>query len=494
MAYLLQHTAEAIDRKLELIDENKNLLPYPYDVNFDEYTALEDVGDGSILLTETIDDEKVLLLNDLSLATDKDYRLSLTITDILENATTISGCRLIVKEDTTEQAILGTTTDLDSLRLSTETPHKAVLVYLEIPKGAAKGLLIKPQIEEYKEKQTMGVWVPNMDKIGTYVDRRFNGLNAKIRVLTDLVESLIENPALPDSSESNPTSAFKGIINADNKSMMITEYTGNDTIVIIPSKIQEYDVTSIGMGAFAYCDKLVSVEIPDSVESIEDCAFWSCNNLVSIEIPDSVTYIGDKAFCYCSSLPSINLPNSITSIGKSMFYHCDNLTSIELPDSVTSIGDKAFAYCSSLPSIEFIDGVTSIGEWAFGNCDSLVSINIPNSVKSIGDYAFSYCANLTSVEIPDSVTSIGYGAFGYCDSLTSIEIPNSVTSIGNAAFRNCSSLTSVTIGDSVASIGAKAFYDCPNLKTINCRFGSTDSGATGAPWGATEATINYNYK
>ena len=47
MSYILQHTAESIDRKLGLIDENKNLLVYPYNSTLP--SGLEDVGDGSIL-------------------------------------------------------------------------------------------------------------------------------------------------------------------------------------------------------------------------------------------------------------------------------------------------------------------------------------------------------------------------------------------------------------------------------------------------------------
>jgi hypothetical protein len=31
-----------------------------------------------------------------------------------------------------------------------------------------------------------------MDQIGTYVDRRFNGINAKIKVLTDRIKVLEE--------------------------------------------------------------------------------------------------------------------------------------------------------------------------------------------------------------------------------------------------------------------------------------------------------------
>ena len=41
---------------------------------------------------------------------------------------------------------------------------------------------------------------------------------------------------------------------------------------------------------------LTSVDIPDSVTSIDSYAFASCFGLTSVTIPDGVTSIGDYAF------------------------------------------------------------------------------------------------------------------------------------------------------------------------------------------------------
>lgn len=75
--------------------------------------------------------------------------------------------------------------------------------------------------------------------------------------------------------------------------------------------------------------------------------------LVSIDIPDGVETIGDAAFYDCTSLTSITIPSSVTSIGESAFQDCSALTSITIPSSVTSIGDYAFRDCSTLTSITF---------------------------------------------------------------------------------------------------------------------------------------------
>ena len=196
-------------------------------------------------------------------------------------------------------------------------------------------------------------------------------------------------------------------------------------------------VKIVGKRAFAFCNFLTNIIIPESVTNIGEHAFSCCYSLTSINIPESVTNIEKAAFSCCDSLTSINIPDSVTSIGKRAFWGCDSLASITIPNSVTSIGDYAFSDCDSLASITIPDSVTTIGMFAFSDCDSLASINIPNSVTTIGNDAFSKCKSLKSINIPDGVTSIGARAFINCNSLMSISIPKSVKSIGDDAFTGC---------------------------------------------------------
>ena len=246
----------------------------------------------------------------------------------------------------------------------------------------------------------------------------------------------------------------------------VSGYSGTETDIKIPSAYNDLLVTSIGSSAFADCDGLTSIIIPDSVTSIGESAFEYCSSLTSIIIPDSVTSIGESAFEYCSSLTSIIIPDSVISIADCAFFGCSSLTEVVIPDSVTRIERAAFEGCNSLTSIEIPDSVTSIGSSAFCNCSSLTEVVIPDSVTGIDSYAFKYCSSLTSVVIGNGVTSISYEAFYYCSRLTSVVIPDSVTSIGSEAFYYCSRLTSVEIGNGVTSIGSSAFYGCSRLTSV----------------------------
>ncbi|NRT35360.1 leucine-rich repeat domain-containing protein [Clostridium beijerinckii] len=69
--------------------------------------------------------------------------------------------------------------------------------------------------------------------------------------------------------------------------------------LVIPGKIGDIEIKSIGNSAFYECEYLTDVTIPDSVTSIGNNAFGRCVSLKSIIIPDSVESIGHDAFYAC---------------------------------------------------------------------------------------------------------------------------------------------------------------------------------------------------
>ncbi|MCQ2261364.1 MAG: fibronectin type III domain-containing protein, partial [Bacteroidales bacterium] len=232
------------------------------------------------------------------------------------------------------------------------------------------------------------------------------------------------------------------------------------TGVIIPNS-----VTAIGNYAFSECRNLTNVSIPNSVRTIGNNAFYSVRHIVyygpasggpwgaqhingyvdgyliytdrnkttlivcdpratAVNIPHSVNVIDNSAFSGCINLTSVTIPDSVTAIGDNAFYGCSGLTSITIPNSVTSIGNSAFSYCSGLADVNIPNSVTSIGSSAFSYCSGLTSVSIPNSVTSIGSYAFYYCRNLSEI-ISESGTapSLGYSPFYQVPSSIPVHIP-----------------------------------------------------------------------
>ena len=98
---------------------------------------------------------------------------------------------------------------------------------------------------------------------------------------------------------------------------------------------------------------MTSINIPNSVISIENLAFYNCTSLTSIDIPNSVTSIGNSAFKGCTGLTSVEIPNSVISIGSEVFSGINGLQSLTIPESVTSIGD----YILSGPIVTYTPGV-----------------------------------------------------------------------------------------------------------------------------------------
>ena len=118
--------------------------------------------------------------------------------------------------------------------------------------------------------------------------------------------------------------------------------------------------------------------------------------MIHVRVHQSVRVIRARAFYRRSLLISVELNNGIEVIEEDVFRECRSLREILFPPSIRAIKNFAFFNCSVLTTAILNDGLEEIGKWAFAQC-GLVRINIPPSVKEIDERAFEYCSNLLTV-------------------------------------------------------------------------------------------------
>lgn len=238
----------------------------------------------------------------------------------------------------------------------------------------------------------------------------------------------------------SPTYTKDGIVySIADTSALVTDVTDmNITSVKIPETItyngQSYPVKIIGRSAFASCDNLKKVELPDSIISFNMFAFTGCDNLSDINMPAHLRSIAYSAFGNCDNLKKITLPDELSSIGQFAFYGT-GLETLTIPKTVTTISASAFCQCESLKEVTFEEGACSdLGEEVFARCDNLEKITLSGNIKKIPEKAFYNCVRLKQINIPDGITEIEDNAFLGCSGLQKISLPRSVTKIREGCF------------------------------------------------------------
>lgn len=236
------------------------------------------------------------------------------------------------------------------------------------------------------------------------------------------------------------------------------KYTGTESNVTIPDKIDNKVVKTLGAESFTENETVVGVTIPAQVTNLQYGAFASCTNLKKVTFAQGsqLKKIKEETFEHCQKLEEIHIPDSVTQIEKGAFYYCRSLSKLTLGKKLEVIDNNAFEGCSSLKQIEIPDSVESIGEGAFTYCTSLEHVTIGNKLAYVAKSAFSWC-NLTEITWGDGIAKIGDSAFACNQKLTTVSIPDTVTELEYKAFAGCVELSDIEIPDSVEAIGGYAF-------------------------------------
>ena len=310
-------------------------------------------------------------------------------------------------------------------------------------------------------------------------------------------------------SDSEPEMSFLTSDNNDGTCTVIG-VRGRAADLAIPSEIDGVKVIAIGSYAFKNASWIETLELPETLESIEDGAFEGCLSLVSLIMREGICSLGAHSFYNCSSLKSVTLPASLVSVGSSalgglaegstvfvstwdIFYQLDNYgidsdrTSVvytgtdpepapaticfrtsTYPDG-TCIVTGADGTAADLVIPAEIDGyrVTAIGNGAFKDASWIETLVLPEGLTTIEGQAFRSCSSIQSVLLPSTLETMETLAFCGCSSLVSVSLPGSLRSMESSVFNNCTSLESLTVEEGVTLLGSQAFSQCISLREVS---------------------------
>lgn len=163
----------------------------------------------------------------------------------------------------------------------------------------------------------------------------------------------------------------------------------------------------------------------------------------------------------------------------------------------TRVRDYMFYLCELIESVSLQHNVTRIGKYAFYQCSNLVISLHVNEDNDMADEMHPGILRSRGISqptksiLPGELITIGESAFYGCNSLLLDSLPDTLQDIGDSAFYNCTGLTSITFEGTPSSIANNAFEGCTNLTEIKVPW--AEGAVANAPWGATNATITYNY-
>ena len=284
--------------------------------------------------------------------------------------------------------------------------------------------------------------------------------------------------------------------------------------------------------------KVVNLVIPETITTIKQNSFSMNNGIKTVTIGDNVTYIEPYSFAYCVSLENISIGKNITQVAAlvSSLQACPALKSISvgvdnpvflaeenvlfnkekttlfiypssrigetytIPSGVTTLSSDSFRLLQNLKHLIISDGVISAEDAISGS--SLLTITIGSGMENLGSDPFNSCSALTTITVNEQnqTYSSENGVLFNKDKTqilryprskteTSFTIPATVTSLVDYTFYSARNLTEITFEGIPNSIERNVFSS--SVTTINVPW--AEGAIANAPWGATGATINYNY-
>lgn len=283
--------------------------------------------------------------------------------------------------------------------------------------------------------------------------------------------------------------------NPNNENVSVFDGTGLRKITL-PRSLKTLKSYSLACGYFdndtsEFSSYLREVEIPDTIETIEENAFYvntvygGMNRIERFTIyqageePNTdciYSTINDGTILLkTENKGTANEVTTIVAVAQGSHYDTVNFSEGELAN-IKDIPAGSFQRMSSLKYVNF-GNVETIGSNAFAFTGLQGTINLSN-VKTIGAGAFTK-ATMSGITLPEpqeaGVVTIEDGAFSY-SYITSVSVPANI-SLGEGPFYGCFYLTEIKFESPEYEINTNTIARCSQLKKITIS-GTTSKGYT----------------
>lgn len=193
-------------------------------------------------------------------------------------------------------------------------------------------------------------------------------------------------------------------------------YNGNIENVIFPNnliEIGEYSfvdcrklttieipdtVIKISDSAFKSC-QLNEIKIPPLLEILTSC--FSSTSITKIIFNEKLKEIGSNALSYVN-IETIELPNSVEVIQESAFSNSYHLKTVIIPKKVKRIEANTFRGCNRLENIVFLGKIEFIGPYSFAET-KITNLTIPKSCD-FDLTSIPSCFNLQKITFDDNIS------------------------------------------------------------------------------------------
>ena len=244
---------------------------------------------------------------------------------------------------------------------------------------------------------------------------------------------------------------------------------------------------------------LSEYEVKEGTIAIASNAFLNnAKNLTKITLPEGLKLIGDKAFSSLDKLESVNIPSSVDTIGYNAF------ASTRIFNNSTNWSDNGLYIDGWLVNVqdtkisefevkEGTIGVSNGSDVSFipSRARKITKLTLPASLRYIGKNSFKQLTLIKEISLGGSLEFIKEGAFAVCSSLEKVNLDEctNLALIDDQAFSQAK-ISEITIPESVLEMGELVFNQNRANLIVHCMV-SEKPASWDSNW---DFTYNEQYK